>query len=541
MRWCELTLVISVVLVQYVVWTESRAVTSDAPVGKEEIVFPRVYHMSRKKRDLKTSSDDSKLVIIKAENATYYLELYPNKNLISGDLDAYDHANPCLFQGKILSHTGGIAAISTCEGGGVMRGLLITPEKSLILQPVSSVFYSPHHELPPIERDSIAHVLFRAEGRSEEFCGTDHLGNRTHFYPHLIPEDENEISEASYRVKRSERNAYTIEAAVFVDKHLYRSYAKHSPSKTQSYATQMVYTIMNQVQLIYKYRSMRTNVNIAIVKLEFLQNNRDAPQSSDGNIDRYLDEFCTWQGKRSDRNWDHAILLTGLDLYKEQGNAQKNHKVLGLAWVNGMCRPKYSCTLNEGTNFEAGFVISHEMGHSLSMLHDGTGNSCDADKYIMSPKTGPGKTNWSPCSNKYIEEFIKSGYARCLENSGKPVSSDLDFRKSSSLPGQKFTVNEQCQLALGTDYKVYLKSSPPYNNVCRELWCVKGMWATSAHPALEGSNCGRGKQCVQGYCQANNPTVRSRGLAPTTPKPNWWDQMKEKAKELYGKAKNLFG
>ena len=45
---------------------------------------------------------------------------------------------------------------------------------------------------------------------------------------------------------------------------------------------------------------------------------------------------------------------------------EKNKKVLGLAWVNGMCRPSYSCTLNEGKNFESAFVIAHEMAHRLT-------------------------------------------------------------------------------------------------------------------------------------------------------------------------------
>ena len=31
--------------------------------------------------------------------------------------------------------------------------------------------------------------------------------------------------------------------------------------------------------------------------------------------------------------------------------------------VNGMCKPTYSCTLNEGKSFEAAFVIAHEMAH----------------------------------------------------------------------------------------------------------------------------------------------------------------------------------
>ena len=29
---------------------------------------------------------------------------------------------------------------------------------------------------------------------------------------------------------------------------------------------------------------------------------------------------------------------------------------LGLAWVSGMCHPEYSCTINEGNNFESGII-----------------------------------------------------------------------------------------------------------------------------------------------------------------------------------------
>ena len=37
--------------------------------------------------------------------------------------------------------------------------------------------------------------------------------------------------------------------------------------------------------------------------------------------------------------------------------------VIGLAWVSGMCHRDYSCTINEGNNYESVFVIAHEMGH----------------------------------------------------------------------------------------------------------------------------------------------------------------------------------
>lgn len=74
--------------------------------------------------------------------------------------------------------------------------------------------------------------------------------------------------------------------------------------------------------------------------------------------------------------------------------------------ILNVARCLLSCTLNEGKSFEAAFVIAHEMAHrlvslkqallflialiccSLGILHDGRGNNCDGDKYIMSEKTG---------------------------------------------------------------------------------------------------------------------------------------------------------
>ena len=52
--------------------------------------------------------------------------------------------------------------------------------------------------------------------------------------------------------------------------------------------------------------------------------------------------------------------MTGLNLY--DGEPQHD-TVIGLAWVSGMCYDAYSCTINEGVNYESVYVIAHEMGH----------------------------------------------------------------------------------------------------------------------------------------------------------------------------------
>ncbi|XP_067135358.1 A disintegrin and metalloproteinase with thrombospondin motifs adt-2-like [Centruroides vittatus] len=455
----------------------------------DDIVYPLLYHTPRDKRDISDNTKE-KLLIIRTSNTTFYIELIPNNELLSEDFEfegfTYENhsSNPCLFHGKILSQSGGMAAISTCEGDGKMHGLLVIPEGKYTMQPASSM--QPHLDFP-IEKESVPHVLLKNTEDIEKFCATDHIA------PPVDIED-NEVPNVHVRRRRS-KPRYTIRMAVFVDKSLIDHYSDKKVNVKFA-----ILNILNQVQFIYKYDSLKTQIDIRVVKLDLNVDEKNVPDKANGDIDRYLNNFCLWQKekkRRSKEDWNFAFILTGIDLYKLTGSAS-NKKVLGLAWVNGMCRDSYSCAISEARSFEAAYVMSHEMGHCLSMMHDGSNNSCNPDKYIMSPKTGPGKTNWSPCSNRYLEDFLRMPQSSCLlddKNAGD-LTSEMDPR----LPGQKYPPRIQCEYALGKGYKIYNNSKPPYNNICRELWCVQGYWATPAHPALEGSSCGQNKMCLQGDC-----------------------------------------
>lgn len=124
----------------------------------------------------------------------------------------------------------------------------------------------------------------------------------------------------------------TIETAVFVDRFLASKFQNRMNDLKN-----LVKTIMHQVQIIYNYSSMKTKIKIVIVRYEVLNSAGSSPNHADGDIDKYLDNFCAWQSRRyrtrTRDSWDHAIMLTGLDLYKDLGNGKKNKKVLGLAWV----------------------------------------------------------------------------------------------------------------------------------------------------------------------------------------------------------------
>ncbi|ROT67686.1 hypothetical protein C7M84_014217 [Penaeus vannamei] len=361
------------------------------------------------------------------------------------------------------------------------------------------------------------------------------------------------------RTKASDEE-FQIETAVFVDDEMYDVIKQQNPgSDTVQTVTDVVFAIMNGVHLLYNAPTLELHFTITLVRLEIIKSASKGPSKSGGDIQRYLSNFCYWQrnlnrrtnplGDHSPEFWDHALMLSGLDLWDMQPEFDS---VIGLAWVAGMCHPTYSCTINEGTSFEAVYVITHEMGHNLGMSHDGSAedqNQCSADKHIMSSSTGPGKVTWSSCSNKELQDFIENSDfpLSCLDDLARGPR-ELDFH-GELLPGERYTVTQQCTFALGSSFKPYVTSKNPYNNVCREVWCQNTTHAMRTHPALEGTSCGIKKFCVNGGCTdkpdiaATVPTTTpgtTRKAATTTTLPTTTVSNKKKVTTFFGRIRDLF-
>ena len=127
-----------------------------------------------------------------------------------------------------------------------------------------------------------------------------------------------------------------------------------------------------------------------------------------------------------------------------------------------MCKQNYSCTINEALSLESAFVIAHEMGHSLGILHDGQQNNCDRNNFIMSERTGAGKIHWSTCSNYYLSDAIRRRQLFCLDNEKNSVMDIYNLSKMKS-PGQVYSINDQCRLAFGGNYTAFITKDKPFN------------------------------------------------------------------------------
>ncbi|XP_055536789.1 A disintegrin and metalloproteinase with thrombospondin motifs adt-1 [Wyeomyia smithii] len=312
------------------------------------------------------------------------------------------------------------------------------------------------------------------------------------------------------KFKRSKRqlntakipNVLYIETAIFIDKDLYRHMFKNFPKNTEANLIRFVLAMINGVQLIYNHPSLGHPINFILKRLEVLHNEpKDLQRSSD--IDIYLNSFCGWQQKLnpvSDDDpvhFDHAVILTGLDLYVLSKTGKASNQVVGLAPVAGMCTRTSSCTINEGKHFESVFVVSHEIGHNLGMRHDSSENNCDPSLYIMSPTLGSGKTTWSACSRNYLNSFLKTSQALCLFDRGQ-FGQYLDHGSEGILPGERFDVDQQCMLKYGKDS--VRSQGQNIADVCRDLHCQRDRYTWTSHPALEGTSCGTLMWCRSGVC-----------------------------------------
>ena len=499
----------------------------------------------------RSSSPPRRLLAIHLEQEIVTVTLRPVNDLVSSQFSVWvrnesgvteDQLVPlptCLYAGHQVTVTGSQLdmSVSTCGGEqgdtAALLGNVILDGEHYVLKPDGRVKRQVGDDGTSLGQDHQEVLVVQTAAGGGE-CG---LNTRNKKRLRVEERPVVKLAEDPTRTKRSTTDRY-IEVAVFVDNVMYSNVdAKKSPGEdTLKKIRDIVFAYLNAVQIMYRSALLTNKLNLVLVRLDIMQTADPSLDKHTGDIERYLEAFCQWQkGKNpgasastADRtngaHWDHALLLTGLNLYD---GVPARDSVIGLAWVSGMCTPEFSCTINEGNNFESVFVIAHEMGHNLGMNHDGErseGNTCSPDRYLMSPVLGPGKVTWSTCSDQELTSFLTSGPTRaqvsCLED--KPdLRNSYNFNPSGKAPGELFSAMDQCRQAFGASFRPHLRSESPFEDLCRELWCSNRTHALRAHPALEGTDCNSkpfpyGSACHEGVCLPFVPGASGYGVLPNS-------------------------
>jgi len=171
-----------------------------------------------------------------------------------------------------------------------------------------------------------------------------------------------------------------IQLAIFTDRSLFNYVHQRYPDQTTARIDQVIKNLteamVSSVELYLNDQSLGQSFAIDIVHLEV---GTGLPGlEEDQQIRSYLDAFCIWQRKkRLEMSWDHALLLTGLDLYASPAGDGGSS---GMAYLSGMCSSQASCTISEARSLGSGaLIMAHELAHNMGVDHDGEGVNQDCD------------------------------------------------------------------------------------------------------------------------------------------------------------------
>ncbi|XP_063304778.1 A disintegrin and metalloproteinase with thrombospondin motifs 7-like isoform X1 [Pelobates fuscus] len=400
----------------------------------------------------------------------------------------------CHMRGEVQdqNHFMGKAAVSICSG---LRGVFQLAQEDFLIEPM---------ETSPSSGESMPHRIYRRhleEFKTEGPTGYKQCGVREH------PNSQNKWEKRRERWEHSQlRNNQTrrirprsiskekwVETLVVADQKMVEY---HGRNHVENY----VLTIMNMVAGLFHDASIGNRINIVIVRLILLESEEEELKITH-HADNTLRSFCKWQkslnmkGEEHPLHHDVAVLLTRRDICAAMN---RPCETLGLSHVSGMCQPHRSCNINEDTGLPTAFTVTHELGHSFGVQHDGSGNECQPKgkrPHIMSPQlvydTAP--LTWSRCSRDYITRFLDRGWGLCLDD---PPSKEL-LNFPSVPPGVLYDVGHQCRLQYGSTSSYCLD----IDNVCNTLWCSVGSTCHSKlDAAVDGTTCGENKWCFSGDC-----------------------------------------
>lgn len=473
-----------------------------------EVVFPKFtdagghvlpthlssgFHHGRSKRDSPSSAAAPPVVVFVSighrGNETMQLKLHRNRKLLS---DHFRHRSltGCHYTGRLKKERGrSTVAVDLCNG---ITGLIQTRSDAFFIQPLDSDSGSDAHLLYPVKsalRNRRSFSLADDQYVLDEEEPTTAMEVDRSSHDNVRPTNERTTS------SKSKKAAKTITVTVAADTSVIQFHGNR--------IEQFLLILMNIVNAIYADPTLGAKLSVVVTNIALIEDEQDGKVSKNSSR-ASLSSVCNWfkdmnhRRQPSDRH-DLGVYLTRLDI---GGPA-------GFAPVGGICNYRRSCALVRDEGLTTSFIIAHEMGHILGFSHDGDkaeGNTCSQDAEegsVMAPLVLATFTrfHWSSCTKR--EHAAKLNKWFCLNDD--PSSSLMKSVFQSPL-GRVYSLDEQCRMEFGDGFQLcrsFVLSDP-----CLHLWCSNKtaplLCKTKKGPPLEGTPCGKGKWCAQGFCQPIN-------------------------------------
>ncbi|XP_046719544.1 A disintegrin and metalloproteinase with thrombospondin motifs 8 isoform X2 [Silurus meridionalis] len=497
----------------------SERVSED--LGPEEFVPVRVP--GRTGRRVGKRSEDHPNFFLSAFGRNFTLNLQPDTSFISPSLQVYhirekdlstaerqvsvsdltdvrmgktagSELQGCFFTGTVDQNDDSVVSVSLCHG---IVGSFILDGDEYQIKPKrfgTGTTHSSTEQPHVITRQHLHETLRDALKRDEESSQMSGKPRR--------------VSSGSSRRRRFVSVPRFIETLVVADASVSSFYGEN----TKHY----VLMLMSVAAQIYKHPSIKNSLNMVVVKLLIVEDEKAGPSvSSNGGL--ALRNFCSWQqqfnpsSQRHPEHYDTALLFTREDICGHQ-----SCDTLGIADVGTMCDPKRSCSVIEDNGIQAAFTIAHELGHVMSMPHDDSKNceryfGTQPKHHVMAPvySSFKKKSPWSPCSAFYITEFFDNGHGDCLLDAPEKT-----LTLPTELPGVIYSLDNQCQQIYGENFLHCQNASA--GEVCSQLWCQEegASLCTTRNGSLpwaDGTDCGPNRKCLHGVCTASEEEVVNGG------------------------------